>query len=196
MTILGTLPTNPLGTFLALCHRNRTGKESEPLVDIRTVERREEPPFLLPRDPSLIECLQDPALTIFSVSPTLSSSYFGDGVLFLPLRRNHPRYSIQNIASYRHEDKNFLTLTLNLSLGGMKIKTCHPLSQDEELGFKLVLNRNPISLKGRIVYSQFLPDKQGVSGIEFIEISDRDRTALKNYLDSIDQWLKKENSPF
>jgi hypothetical protein len=178
---------NLLGTLLAPCRRIRIGKESEPMADIRTVERREEPPFLLLRDPSLLECLPDPALSIFSVSPTLSSSYSGDGVLLLPLRRNHPRYSIQNIASYRYEDKNFLTLTLDLSLGGMKIRTCHPLSQDEELGFKLVLNRNPISLKGRIVYSQFLPDKQGVSGIEFIEISDRDRTALKSFLDSIDQ---------
>ncbi len=124
--------------------------------------------------------------------PRLSYSY--DIPLLLPLRRSHSRYPVHKIATYKYEGKNFLTLTLDLGLGGMKIKTHHHLSEGRHLNCRLVLGQSSIPLKGRIVYSQFVPDKQSVSGIQFVEVADRDRNFLQDYLTRLDRWLKAEGS--
>ena len=52
-------------------------------------------------------------------------------------RRSDRRYSVPKIASYRYEGKSFLTLTMDLGLGGMKIKTPRELAEGEQLDFKL-----------------------------------------------------------
>jgi len=55
------------------------------------------------------------------------------------LRRAHPRYLVHKIVSYTHGGKDFLTLTVDLGLGGMRINTHFPLPKDEFLNFRLVL---------------------------------------------------------
>ena len=119
-----------------------------------------------------------------------ASSHFVDTRLFLPVRRNHPRYPVQKFVSYRYEGKSFLTHTLDPGLEGMKIKTPQYLPQDVNLNFKLILGKRLIWLKGRIVYSRFLFDKQGVSGIHFEELSAKDNTLLQDYLGTLDKWPK------
>jgi len=59
---------------------------------------------------------------------------------------------------------------------------------------RLVLGQSSILLKGRIVYSQFVPDEQSVSGIQFVEVTDRDQNFLQEYLTRLDQWLQAEGS--
>jgi hypothetical protein len=120
-----------------------------------------------------------------SYRPILLSST--DVVLFLPMRRSHPRYPVQKIVSYHFEGKNFLTLTLDLGLGGMKIKTHSYIPGDERLTSKLVLGQGSIFLESRIVYSQFHPHEGSVSGVQFIEISDPDRNLLEDYLSSLNR---------
>ncbi len=101
----------------------------------------------------------------------------------LPLsRRIHPRYSVCKIVSYHNRDSSVLTHTLDLGLGGMKIKTQFPLPKDKSLRFKLVLGANSMWLRGRVVYSRLIPDQQVVAGIQFMELSDRNHHSLKNYL--------------
>ena len=112
-------------------------------------------------------------------------------MLLLPLRRSHQRYPTNRIVSYCHKGKRFLTLTLNLGLGGMKIKTHYRLPEGELLDFNLVLGDVSIGLKGRTVYSDFLPGKQRVSGIQFVEVSERSRSTLHNYLAALEEWPKK-----
>ena len=108
-------------------------------------------------------------------------------MLFSSMRRSYPRYPAQRIASYHYGGKRYLTLTLDLGLGGMKIKTNHGLPEGEHLDFKLVLGGSSIWVKGRIAYSGLLADKQGVSGIQFIEISSQADTVLRNYLADSDE---------
>jgi hypothetical protein len=111
----------------------------------------------------------------------------------LPLsRRNHPRYPVQKIVSYRYEDQSVLTLTLDLGLGGMKIKTLDSLPKDECLKFKLVLGANSIWPKGTIVYSRLLADQQVVSGVQFMEVSEDDHILLRKYLASLEEWPKPQ----
>lgn len=104
-------------------------------------------------------------------------------------RRGHPRYPIHRIVSYHHEDQSVLTLTLDLGLGGMKIKTYAPLPRDECLRFRLVLGVNSIWLKGRVAYSRLSSDHQAVSGIEFIELSKGDQVSLGDYLSSLERMV-------
>jgi len=124
----------------------------------------------------------------------LRLSYSDDTPLLLPLRRSHSRYPVQKIASYDYDGKSFLTLTLDLGLGGMKIKTHEHLSEGRHMNCRLVLGQSSILLKGRIVYSQFVPDEQSVSGIQFVEVTDRDQNFLQEYLTRLDQWLQAEGS--
>jgi hypothetical protein len=106
----------------------------------------------------------------------------------LPLsRRNHRRYLVNKIVSYRHEDQSLLTLTLDLGLGGMKIKTHAPLPKDRRLKFKLVLGADSIWPRGRIAYSRFMSGHQMVSGVQFIELSESERASLKNHLGTLEE---------
>ena len=107
----------------------------------------------------------------------------------LPLpRRSHPRYLVNKIVSYRHEGESLLTLTLDLGLGGMKIKTHVPVPKHEGLKFKLVLGADSIWPRGRIAYSRFIPGQRMVSGVQFTELSESDRASLKNYLRTLEEF--------
>ena len=112
-------------------------------------------------------------------------------MLFSSMRRGFPRYPAQKIASYHYGGKRYLTLTLDLGLGGMKIKTNQDLPEGEHLDFKLVLGDSSIWVKGRIAYSGFLADKQSVSGIQFIDISSQADIVLRNYLADSDEVRAK-----
>jgi hypothetical protein len=102
-------------------------------------------------------------------------------------RRSHPRYQVHKLVSYRYEDRSVLTLTVDLGLRGMKIKTQDPLPKDKCLKFKLVLGADSIWQMGRIAYSRFLSDEQIVSGVHFMEISKKDDVSLKNYLGTLEE---------
>lgn len=112
-------------------------------------------------------------------------------MLLLPLRRTHLRHSVQRITAYSYIGKQFLTLTLDLGLGGMKIKTPHLLPAGERLDVKLALGDISIGLKGRTIYSHSLPDNQMVAGIHFLELSERDMTLLHDFLETLERWPKK-----
>jgi hypothetical protein len=101
-------------------------------------------------------------------------------------RRDHPRYPIHRIVSYHYRRRSVLTLTLDLGLGGMKIKTQAPLPKNECFRFKLVLGSDSVWPMGRIAYSRLLSDQQVVSGVHFMELSQADLISLKRYLATLD----------
>jgi len=103
-------------------------------------------------------------------------------------RRAHPRYAVHRIASYHYKETSVLTLTLDLGLGGMKIKTHCPLPKDESLRIKLVLGANSIWVKGTVAYSQLTPDMEAVSGIRFKTVSKADRVSLMNCLANLEAY--------
>jgi hypothetical protein len=104
----------------------------------------------------------------------------------LPLcRRVHPRYPVHKIVSYHYEDISVLTLTVDLGLGGMKIKAHNPLPKGASLNFKVILEADAIWLKGSVVYSQLRSDLEAVSGIRFKEVSQVDYASLRNYLTNL-----------
>ncbi len=100
--------------------------------------------------------------------------------------RNHKRYLVQKIVSYQEYGKNFLTLTVDLGLGGMKIKTHSTLPTGKCQPFNLVLGIDSIRVPGRIVHNETLPGKQKVAGIQFMGLSRHGRQLLKDYLGTLE----------
>lgn len=100
-------------------------------------------------------------------------------------RRAYPRYEVHRIVSYAHRGKELLTVTIDLTMGGMKIKTHDKLPEGEAMNFKIVLGENSISLEGRVVYSRTLADKNRVSGIQFLGPSRWDSALLRAYLTGV-----------
>lgn len=99
--------------------------------------------------------------------------------------RNHPRYAIRKIASYSYAGKRFLTLTMDLGLDGMRIETSEHLSKGASLDIQLVLGRKSICPRGEVVYSHVLSEGRYVSGVEFVESSEKDRRRLRGYLTTL-----------
>ena len=100
-------------------------------------------------------------------------------------RRAYARYQVHKIVSYAHRGKKLLTVTMDLTAGGMKIKTHYRLSKNERLRFKMILGTKSISPKGTVLYSRTLPDKNRLSGIQFLGLSRRDSALLRAYLAAI-----------
>jgi hypothetical protein len=106
---------------------------------------------------------------------------------FLSERRIHPRYAVQKIVSYRYKHKKYLTLTLNVGLGGIQIKTHCGLPEGEHLDLEFVLGSTSIRLKGRTVYSESLPGGQRVSGVQFTGMSYQGHSMLRGYLSILEK---------
>ena len=108
----------------------------------------------------------------------------------MPETKVSPRHPFRNVVSYHHDGKQFLTVTLDLGIDGMRIDTHYPIPNDETLQFKLVLGSTSIWSRGRVVRSEFLPGNRTVSHIEFTSISDENLTALREYLMWAEKWPK------
>jgi hypothetical protein len=101
-------------------------------------------------------------------------------------RRSDRRYSVPKIASYRHVGRSFLTLTMDLGLGGMKIKTPRKLPVGEQLRFKLILANSSVWLRGKVVYSCSLRSRESVAGVQFAGLSERTYCRLKDCFASLE----------
>jgi hypothetical protein len=79
-----------------------------------------------------------------------------------------------------------LTVTVDLGMGGMKIKTHYKLPKDEGMNFKIVLGDNTISLEGSVVYNTMFSDTGRVADIQFLRLSRRDSALLHACLSAIE----------
>ena len=98
------------------------------------------------------------------------------------------RYSVSKITSYSYGGKEYLTLTLDLGPGGMKIKAHDSLPVGECLDFKLVLGDRFVWLRGRIAYIGLSSWEERVSGVQFMDLSERDRSSLEDDLTTLQDW--------
>jgi hypothetical protein len=69
----------------------------------------------------------------------------------------------------------------------MKIKTHEKLPKNECLNFKMVLGKDSISSRGKVVYSRTLSGGQRVSGIQFHRLTRRDSALLRAYLSAVQE---------
>ena len=106
------------------------------------------------------------------------------------IRRKYPRYESREIVTYSHGGSRFLTVTVNLGLGGMRIETPQPLPKSEPIDVQLILGETSIRPKGRVVYSQICPPKGHFSGIQSVQMSELDRSVLQSYFVVLKERIK------
>ena len=104
-----------------------------------------------------------------------------------PERRAHQRYGVHKIVSYARGEKRLLTIAVDLGMGGMKINTHETLAKNERLDFRMVLGKDSISSRGRVVYSRALSGAQNVSGIQFLGLNRRDAALLRRYFSALEE---------
>ena len=79
-----------------------------------------------------------------------------------------------------------ITKAIDLSLGGAKIPTKEPLSDEDIVNLTLIIGSRTFKSKGDVVYSI----KEGTqpfysSGLKFQDISNQDRVMLQEYLNHL-----------
>jgi hypothetical protein len=100
---------------------------------------------------------------------------------------NGLRYPVRKLVSYEYRGKRYLTLTLELGLDGMVIETNHGFPRDGHLTMQLILGKQSIAIKGRVVRSQLLSDMTILSDIQFLESSEQSWELLGDYLRFLDR---------
>ena len=97
--------------------------------------------------------------------------------LFSP--ETYPRAPLRKLVSYRHAERQLLTLTLDLGPDGVKIETHYPLPDGEELNLNLILGNKSLPLRGRVASSEMLPGNRTASDIEFTNLSKESLATLQ-----------------
>ena len=101
-------------------------------------------------------------------------------------RRKFRRFLNTSLIIFTTNGNEKVTKTVDLSLGGAKIRTQEPLSGDDLFSLTLVLGNQAIKAKGDVVYSTSEGERPlFYSGIKFIDFSAFHRDTLKDYLSSL-----------
>jgi type IV pilus assembly protein PilZ len=104
--------------------------------------------------------------------------------------RRFPRYEVEIWVDFSTIDLVTSSYVLNLSEGGVFIKSDRPLPLDAEVDLILTLpTGSPIKAVGRVVWNHDLakeaPHGSRGAGIRFVDMPDRDRALLRDYVASL-----------
>lgn len=97
-------------------------------------------------------------------------------------RRKHNRIHLTNLVAYRNFDIEQVSETVNISLGGMKIKTEFPVEKDQSLDVALSIGSGTFRSTARVIYCFLGEDQTYDVGLRFEDTSPRDLTLLRHYL--------------
>lgn len=98
-------------------------------------------------------------------------------------RRKFRRFRTSNLVVYSNNGNEKVTKAIDLSLGGARIRTEDPLSEEELINLVFIFGNKAFKSKGDVVYSI----KEGAqpfysSGIKFKDFTHGDREILQDYL--------------
>ncbi len=101
-------------------------------------------------------------------------------------RRKFRRFQTSNLIIYSINGHKKITKAIDLSLGGAKIPTEDPLSDEDIVNLILIIGSRTFKSKGDVVYSV----KEGAqpfysSGLKFKDFSRQDRKMLQEYLNHL-----------
>ena len=104
--------------------------------------------------------------------------------------REYPRFEVEIWVDFSTLDVEMSTQVLNVSRGGVFMKSDQPLPLDQEVELVLRLpDGRPVHATGRVVWNHDLADPQSRrprgTGIQFLDIPDADRVLLDDYLGSL-----------
>ena len=112
------------------------------------------------------------------ILPSLAPHLFPDNFN----RRGSPRVVLGIPIAYRYSNTISAALTLNLSRGGIAIRTTSPLDNAAKvrLRFRLPGSKRDIDAEGRIVWS----DRRHGMGVQFEKVDAPDQTAIDEFVDA------------
>jgi uncharacterized protein (TIGR02266 family) len=121
----------------------------------------------------------------------------GDHTGTEPVRR-YPRFEVEIWVDFTTLDTVTSSYVLNLSQGGVFIKSDSPLPIDTDVDLVLTLpSGDPVQARGRVIWNHDLTreSEQGIGGcgIQFVNIAEGDRALLRDYLDSLSDRGKRRN---
>lgn len=99
-------------------------------------------------------------------------------------RRNSPRLRVSHPALYFTDiyPRPNVASTVDLSLGGTKIKIPHSLIAGERLEITIAIHPQAIKCRGKTIYVVWLEKGKMEAGIQFEELSTQDKLYLRQYL--------------
>lgn len=94
-------------------------------------------------------------------------------------KRLYERYSISQAVIFL----NVITQTVNLSMGGMSIKTSCNIPDNKYISIGIGLTDQVfIQLFGQLIWSKCLSTEEQIYGIKFIDLTENVRNTLQSYL--------------
>ena len=112
------------------------------------------------------------------ILPSLAPHLFPDNFN----RRGSPRVVLGNPVAYRFGNTIAAALTLNLSRGGLAIRTTSPLESGTKvrLRFRLPGSKRDIDAEGRVTWS----DRRHGMGLQFEKVDPVDQSAIDEFVDA------------
>jgi c-di-GMP-binding flagellar brake protein YcgR len=102
-------------------------------------------------------------------------------------RREHRRLELTNLVAYSNFRIEEVTETMNISMGGMKIKTEFPIDQNASLDVALRIGNEEFKSEAKVVYCNSREDQAYEVGLRFEKTSEAHLNLLGQYLSSHNQ---------
>jgi hypothetical protein len=97
-------------------------------------------------------------------------------------RRRHRRFELINLVVYKQFEIEKVTKTINLSIGGMKMRTEFPVPLNEELEISIKIGDDVFQSEGKVIYVNEGKDGAFSIGVNFINIAEESLNLLSQYL--------------
>ena len=110
-------------------------------------------------------------------------------------RREHRRLELTNLVAYSNFCIEEVTETMNISMGGMKIKTEFPIDKNASLDVALKIGNEEFKSEAKVVYCNSREDQAYEVGLRFEKTSKAHLTLLGQYLSSHNQTPLKTAPP-
>ena len=97
-------------------------------------------------------------------------------------RRRHRRFELINLVVYKQFEIEKITKTINLSVGGMKMRTEFPVPLHEELEISIKIGDEIFESEGKVMYANQRKDGDYDIGVNFIHAPEESLKLLSQYL--------------
>lgn len=101
-------------------------------------------------------------------------------------RRRDRRFELINLVVYKQFEIENITKTINLSMGGMKMRTEFPVPLHEELEISIKIGDEIFKSEGKVIYANEREDGDYDIGVNFINASEESLNLLSQYLSQRD----------
>ncbi len=99
-------------------------------------------------------------------------------------RRKHKRLELTNLVAYKNFYIEEVSETINISIGGMKIKTEFPIDLDENLDVSLRIDEKEFKSQAKVIYCNAMEDETYEVGLKFEKTAESDVRLLDQYLNN------------